>query len=491
MGVCNATAGRTTPETIHAVRRNRRPRCNGYDGAGMNDGDESGPRRVDRETAFRMAVQRHQAGDNAEAVQLYQHILAADPLFGPAWVNIGVALRSLGKADAGVACLKRGVALKPEDAGARSNLGNALRAAGRLEEARDSHLAAIERDPATGSFVYNLGLTLRDLGDFDGALERFDAAEALGYAPPDLKWDRALALLLRGDLARGFAEYEWRWKIADARPRAFAGPAWTGEDFTGKTLLVYAEQGFGDTIQFVRYLPRLVGRAGHVVFECQKPLVRLFRDSPACDGVTVIARDVDPVPDFDAHAALISLPHLTGEEFLPALEPYLKAVADKPRLAGRSGMLQVGLVWAGKPSHRNDRNRSLALADLARLFEIPGVQFYSLQLAEPAESIATLGWGALIADLRPNIRDFADSAALIGSLDLLVSADTAPAHLAGALGRPVWVLLPFAPDWRWQTGRADSPWYPSMRLFRQSRPRDWTDVVDRLCAALQERVAEM
>ena len=249
--------------------------------------DSAPPRRVDRETAFRMAVQRQQAGSNAEAVRIYQRILAADTNFAPAWVNIGVALRGLGRIDAGVACLQRGVAMKPDDAGARSNLGNALRAAGRLEEARDSHLAAIEKDPSAGSFVYNLGLVLRDLGDLDGAIERFDGAEALGYAPADLKWDRALALLLRGDMQRGFEEYDWRWQIPDAKPRELKGPAWDGGDLTGKTLLVYAEQGFGDTIQFVRYLPLLTGRADEIVFECQEPLVRMFRASPACRDVTI------------------------------------------------------------------------------------------------------------------------------------------------------------------------------------------------------------
>lgn len=452
--------------------------------------DTTPPGKVDRETAFRMAVQRQQAGDGAEAVRIYQQIVAVDPGFAPAWINCGVALRTLGCIEAGVACLKRGVALKPEDAGARSNLGNALRAAGRLEEARDSHLAAIERDGAVGSFVYNLGLVLRDLGDLDGAITRFDAAEALGYDPPDLKWDRALARLLCGDLQRGFEEYEWRWQISDAKPRGLTGPAWSGEDLTGKTLLVYAEQGFGDTIQFVRYLPLLVARAKTVVFECQEPLARLFRASPACEGVTVVSRDVDPLPDYDAQVALLSLSHLTGTPLVPAETPYLAPPADRPRIANRADGVHVGLVWAGKPSHRNDRNRSLTLTDLAPLLEVPGAFFYSLQLGDPADRIAPLGYPGLITDLRPVIKDFADSAALLGSLDLLISADTAPAHLAGALCRPVWTMLPFAPDWRWQSGRDDSPWYPTMRLFRQTQPCRWEDVVERLRVALEARIAQ-
>ncbi|NKB55174.1 MAG: tetratricopeptide repeat protein [Alphaproteobacteria bacterium] len=459
----------------------------------MNDESDSAlPRMVDRETAFRMAVQHQQAGSNTEAVRIYQQILAADPAYAPAWINLGVALRTLGRIEAGVACLQRGVTLKPGDAAALSNLGNALRAAGRLDEARDSHLAAIELDPSGGSFTYNLGLVLRDLGDLDDAIAQFDAAEGKGYQPAELKWDRALALLLRGDLPRGFAEYEWRWQIPDAKPRDFSGLAWNGERLDGKTLQVYAEQGFGDTIQFVRYLPLLADRAERIVFECQEPLARLFRDSPVCRDVTVVARDVDALPEYDAHVALLSVAHFlkTDMESVPAEIPYLTPPADTSRVMKRGDGLRVGIVWAGKPSHRNDRNRSLPLSALAPLFETAGADFYSLQLGDPADTIAPLGFSALVADLRPGIRDFADSAGLISSLDLMISADTAPAHLAGALGVPVWTLLPFAPDWRWLTNREDTPWYPSMRLFRQTRPRHWDDVVEQLCKALAQRVAQ-
>ncbi len=332
-------------------------------------------------------------------------------------------------------------------------------------------------------------MVLRDLGELDTAIDRFDEAESKGYDSAELKWDRALALLLRGDMARGFAEYEWRWRIPDGKPRDLDGPAWTGGDLTGKTLLVYAEQGFGDTIQFVRYLPRIVGRAGRVVFECQEPLLRLFQGGPPCRDVTVIARDVAPLPAYDAHVALMSLAHLAdadpGHSGQP---PYLTPPDDGPRVDSKAGALRVGLVWAGKPSHRNDRNRSLSLADLAPLFEVPGASFHSLQFGDPAETVSPLGFAALIEDLRPRIRDFADSAALVASLDLIVTADTALAHLAGALARPVWTLLPFVPDWRWQTERDDSPWYPTMRLFRQTRPGDWDGVIARVGAALAERI---
>lgn len=457
-----------------------------------NGSDNAPPRKVDRDTAFKIAVQRQQAGAGAEAVRIYQQILAADPSYASAWINLGVALRALGRIEAGVACLRRGVALKPDDAAALSNLGNALRAAGRLNEARDSHLAAIEIDPSAGSFVYNLGLVLRDLGDLNSAIDRFDEAEATGYQPPELNWDRALARLLRGELKRGFAEYEWRWQIPDAKPRNFSAPAWNGEPLEGKTLLVYAEQGFGDTIQFVRYLPMLVGRAENIIFECQEPLARLFKNSPACENATLVVREENALPHFDAQVALLSLAHLleTDVDSVPTSVPYLTPPTDTPRIVQRGGNLRVGLVWAGKPSHRNDRNRSLTLSDLAPLLETAGVDFHSFQLSEPADTIGPLGFSALLADLRPGIRDFADSAALMNEMNLIISADTAPAHLAGALGRPVWTLVPFAPDWRWLAGRDDTPWYPTMRLFRQTRPRDWEGVAERLCESLDQFIAD-
>jgi len=446
----------------------------------------------DRDAAFQAAVARQRAGDNAAAIGLYQRVLAADPVHAGAWINLGVALRAAGRIAAAVACLRRGVALRPDDAAARSNLGNALRADGRLDEARACHEAAIAAAPASGSFVYNLALVLRDAGDLDAALARFDAAETLGYDKSELKWDRALALLLRGDMARGFTEYEWRWQTPDAKKRDFPGPAWDGAPLGDGTLLVYAEQGFGDAIQFVRYLPLLAGRAARVVFECPALLIRLLRASPACAGLRLVARDIDPLPDFDAHAALLSLPHLLTAETIPAQTPYLHPPAEGTRLDDPpGGGLRVGIAWAGKPTHRNDRNRSLALARLAPVLELPGADFHSLQLGAAADQIAALGFAAVLRDWRPQIRDFADSAALIAALDLVITVDSAPAHLAGALGREVWTLLPFAPDWRWRTGRTgrtDTPWYPAMRLFRQDAPGAWDEVVARVCAALAARI---
>jgi tetratricopeptide (TPR) repeat protein len=448
-----------------------------------------------------MAIDRQRAGDAVEAIDLYQRILAADPNFAAAWVNLGVALRAEGRYVASVACLRRGVALQPGDAAALSNLGNALRSLGRLEAAASAHEQAIARDPATGSFVYNYALVQRDQGRFDAALENFDAAQAKGYDSPELNWDRALALLLHGDLARGFKEYEWRWQIPDAKPRGFVTPVWNGEKLPGQTLLVYAEQGFGDTIQFARYVPLIAPRAARIVFECQAPLLRLFQASALGDNVRVVARNDDgAVADHDVQTALLSLPHLAGitVDTVPAAAPYLSVPGNAGvpdfRHSGVQGRIQgkfhVGIAWAGKPSHRNDRNRSMPLSTLAPLFDVPGATFHSLQIGDSANAIRVQGFSALMHDHQGIIRDFADSASLVTGLDLVIGVDTALVHLAGALDCPVWTLLPFVPDWRWQTGRDDSPWYPSMRLFRQTGTGRWDDVIERVRAALEKAVAD-
>ena len=333
----------------------------------------------------------------------------------------------------------------------------------------------------------------RDQGKFDAALANFDVAQAKGYDSPELNWDRALALLLQGDLARGFTQYEWRWQIPDAKPRGIATPVWNGEDLTGKTLLVHAEQGFGDTIQFARYLPMIAPRAARVVFECQAPLLRLFQSSALGDTVRVVARDDNgSVPDHDVQSALLSLPRLAGTDAdtVPATTPYLSPPDDAGFPALRESGVHVGIAWAGKPTHRNDRNRSMPLTNLAPLFDVPGATFHSLQFDGPAQAIQVQGFTALVRDHRGSIGDFADSAALVAGLDLVIGVDTALVHLAGALGRPVWTLLPLVPDWRWQTGRKDSPWYPSMRLFRQTGPGRWKDVIERVRSALEKFAAD-
>lgn len=441
--------------------------------------------------AFDDAADHQRDGRLPEAIKLYQQVLKRDPRHASSWINMGVALRAVGQVDAAAASLFRGVALKPDDAGARSNLGNALRAAGRFDEAAAHHTAAVNMAPDDGAFEYNLGLVRRDLGELDAALICFKNAETKGYEKPDLHWDRALTRLLDGDMARGMADYEWRWKIADAKPRGFTEPVWTGATLESGALLVYAEQGFGDTLQFFRYLPLLKGMAPRIIFECQAPLARLFRDSPLSEGVEIIARDDDPesivpMPAFDAQIALLSLPHVLGaaDTALPGAMPYLIPPPGSHTVNAPLDQLKIGLTWAGKPTHRNDRNRTTSLQTFMPLIEQPDMTFFSLQLGPPADEIDRLGASALVHDLRPHLRDFSDSAAVLSKLDLVICVDTSLAHLAGAMARPVWTLLPFAPDWRWRLKRTDTPWYPSMRLFRPDSPRDWTGVIGQVKDAL-------
>ena len=437
---------------------------------------------------FGAALRDHRAGRLPEAIAGYRHVLRLAPGHASAWINLGVALRASGHAEEAVACLRRGVQLKPDDAGVCSNLGNALRAVGRLREASTWHRRALALDPGRGQAHYNFALACRDLGELDEALAHLARAEAAGYRSPELHWDWALTLLLAGDLKRGFIAYEWRWKLPDNPPRFVDAPRWQGEDLADRALLVHAEQGFGDTIQFVRYLPLLASRGGKLLFECQTPLLRLFRDSPALAGVELFPRDA-PLPRFDFQAPLLSLPRLLGTtaDSIPAAVPYLTPPRGKRRPASNAG-LRVGIAWAGKPSHRNDRNRSVDLARFRPLLDLPGIRFVSLQQGAAAAAIAELDWASRLEALDPPPVDFAETAAAMMQLDLVITVDTAVAHLAGALARPVWTLLPFAADWRWQTLRTDSPWYQTMRLFRQARPGDWTEVFQRVHAALRDRL---
>jgi len=298
-------------------------------------------------------------------------------------------------------------------------------------------------------------------------------------------------LLVRGDFLQGWEEYEWRWKTKDAAfpERNFAQPQWDGSPLEGRTLLLHAEQGLGDAIQFIRYLPLVAQNGGNIVLECQPELQRLFqRMAP---DLPVLAMG-QALPAFDVHCPLMSLSRVFSTDLgnIPQTVPYLHADAAEAalwgeRLAGLGSSLKVALVWAGNPTNKNDRKRSLKLASLAPLAEVPGVRFISLQKGDATAEARTLPAGVALIDVAEDLKDFADTAALLANLDLVISVDTAVVHLAGAMGRPVWTLLPFAPDWRWLLGRADSPWYPTMRLFRQPAIGDWDAVIAEVREQLQ------
>jgi len=431
------------------------------------------------------AIKKHRNGDLEGAAQGYETVARRDPGNPACWINLGIVLRRLGQLDSAIVSLRRGISLNPTDGAAWSNLGNALRAGNQLEDAKRAQIQAISLNPGAPQIHYNLGLVLRDFGDLDEAAHAFHRAELLGYQNPDLPWDQSLNMMLGGDLKGGFETYDARFNLAEAVERYDALPRWAGEPAKDKTLLVHAEQGLGDSLQFCRYVPLLKDRVGHVIFDVQPPLVRLLQETPAFGDVEIHARD-GSMPDADLQIPLLSTPRQfpVDEEDLPGRGAYLSAPAEGPRLSSGSDQKKVGIAWAGKPSHKNDHNRSIGLKSFSPLFDHPAFRFYSLQVGPEQSQIEDLALGALVEDLTPYIRDFADTASLLQDLDLVVTVDTSVAHLAGALGKEAWILLPFAPDWRWQLRRGDSPWYPSVRLFRQTSPGDWEDVFMRVRSEL-------
>ncbi len=435
---------------------------------------------------FAKAIEQHQAGRMERAIELYRHLVSQFPGYAPAWNNLGVALRATDKFAAAASALRRGTALGDQDAGAWSNLGNALRAIGEYEEAARAHEKSLSIDPEAGRVHYNLALVRRDLGDLDTAITGFAEAEARGFKSSEMFWDRALTHLVAGDLEHGFREYEWRWQLPESPPRYSDIPAWDGEALEGKTLLVHTEQGFGDAIQFLRYLPLAAARGGQIVYECPAPLIRLVRNSPLSENIELVEQGT-AVARADYQIALLSLARVfkTSLATIPSEGPYLHPLGEGPKLQVPSDGPRIGLVWAGKPTHKNNRNRSISLETMLPLLELPNMRFVGLQKGDGADQPKILGADALVINIGERMRDFADTAFILKQLDLLISVDTSVVHLAGALGVPVWALIPYSPDWRWLYGRDDTPWYESVRLFRQNTPRDWPEVIERIVATLK------
>lgn len=423
----------------------------------------------------------------AEACACYEQVVRLRPDHASAWNNLGLAQRQLGQGQKAVESHRRAVQLKPGQVDFLNNLANALRAEDQVAEAIQILQQSLQKNPNSAVTCHTLGNAWREAGRLKESQDAFGDALKIEPQLVESHWDLAFTLLLQGDFLRGWEEYEWRWARKDHAPRSFAAPAWRGEDLRDKRLLVYAEQGAGDTIQFVRYLPLLIQRGARVVLECPRPLVSLLQTVPGVENV--IARG-DDLPPVDWQCALLSLPHRfrTTLDSIPAGVPYLHSRADGPQLpvpvqSSTGRQLRVGLVRAGNPDHQNDARRSIALEVLQPLLVNTEITFYSLQPQSKAKNHQKVD--NRLVDLTALISDYADTAALIRQLDLVISVDTSVAHLAGALGHPVWLLLPFAPDWRWLMQRGDSPWYPGMRLFRQPVAGDWSSVVKEVCENLK------
>ena len=432
-----------------------------------------------------LARARLDAGQKGGALDAATTALALDPSQAEAHFLLGTALSALGRTEEAIASLLQAVARQPRHAAAHLNLGNAWADLDRFEEAERFCRAAIALDPALAEAHASLGFILTSSSRLAEAVAACDAAIALRPDFAEAHWNRAVACLLAGDFAAGFAGCEWR-----KRHRRFhgslpdlPGPSWMGEDLTGRTILVRAEQGLGDTIQLSRYLPCLAALGARVRLVCDARLIPLLRTLPG--AVEIAAREA-PLPPHDLWVDQMSLPRLfaTTSETVPAPPGYLQA--DPAWAAAWRATLpdgpRIGLVWAGNPAHANDRRRSLPPGTLAPLLEIPGLHFVSLQLGPRAAETADMPG---VIDPTARLADYAATAALVAALDLVITVDTSVAHLAGGLGRPVWVMLPFAPDWRWMLGSDSSPWYGSMRLFRQERPGYWRGVVARVAEALR------
>lgn len=402
-----------------------------------------------------------------EAMAAFGRALALMPAFPEACTNLSGALIDAGRCAEAVRACERAIALSPEDSRAYNNLGNALRGEGRLA-------------PAARAFARALALAPRDA---------------------DIHYNASAVLLTQGRLGEGWAEFEWRKRTDRSafRNDPLPGPEWDGGPLQGRTLLLYAEQGLGDVLQFCRFAPLIAARAGGpVLIRVYPSLVRLLAGLP---GIAACLSTDDPLPAYDCHLPLMSIPHRLGVDLatIPADGPYLHAdpaaVAGwRDRLAGEAG-IKVGLVWAGDPrahqrgAHLMDRRRSLPLSAFGPLFRVPGVHWISLQKGAAVTQAGDPAFFGLMFDPMAEIDDFADTAALVSTLDLVVSVDTSVAHLAGALGRPVWILSRFDGCWRWLEGRDDSPWYPTARLYRQPAWGDWAPTLDAIERDLRRLLA--
>lgn len=431
-------------------------------------------------------------GRTADALADYDKALAVAPDHIPSLYNRGNALLALGRPVEALASYDRALALQPALAEALANRGNALRALGRFDEALAGYEAALALRPDDAEILNNRASALFNLGRDAEAIAAFEAALARAPQFGQARYNMALALLRQGDFAAGWPAYEARWDTPVFVPqrRGFNVPLWLGQQpIAGRTILLHAEQGFGDTIQFIRYLPQVAALGARVTVEVPAELIELVSGF-ACDAA-VIARGT-ALPAFDLHCPLMSLPLAFGTrpDTIPVPIPYLSAPAAKAESwrerLGSVSAPRIGLVWAGRRTHDNDAQRSLTLPALDPLFATKDRSFVSLQKELNAADAAALAARPQIVALGNEFASFADTAAAIAALDLVITIDTSVAHLAGAMGKPVWILLPHAPDYRWLNDRIDSPWYPSARLFRQMKPRDWPSAIEAVASALAD-----
>jgi tetratricopeptide (TPR) repeat protein len=436
------------------------------------------------------ALAHHRQGRHGDAEGLYRLILAREPNHADALHLLGVAAHQTGRNDEAVELIRQAINFRGDVPAFYNNLGEAHRALAQFDDAIAAYQSALRLDPKFAEAHNNLGTVYQAEGRAAEALACFDAAIALRADYVNAHYNRARTWLSQGDFARGWPEYEWRWKRAEFARRPLVKPHWDGSPLAGRRLLVRAEQGLGDVLQFIRYVPLLQANGASVIAQVPSELAALL----ATSGIGPLVTQESLLPAFDVHASLLSLPGLLGTlvDCVPASVPYLKADAE---LAGRWAerlkdvrAKRVGICWKGSSRNPYDAQRSIPLATFAPLARVANVRLVSLQAGEGLEELDELGGCFDVVDLRADEAvqsgAFMNAAAVMQNLDLVIAADTAIAHLAGALAVPVWVLLSSTADWRWMRDRSDSPWYPTMRLFRQAKLGDWSSVMGDVASAL-------
>lgn len=448
------------------------------------------------QTLYMRALTLQKLGRLDEALADNKRALALDPTSADTYSNIGNVLMSSGRNEEALSWFDRSLELQPNSAATLMNKGIALAAMRRFAEAVSWHDRSLELQPNSAVTLTNKAIALAELRHFDEAFALYHQARAIDPCNAVTDWNLALLQLLTGNFEAGWAGREARWKIPalSAYYPKLSQPMWLGkEPIEGKTILINVDEGLGDTIQFARYVPMVAELGARVILAVQEPLRPLLSELP---GVSqCLAFTASELPAFDTYCSISSLPLAFGTrlETIPSAIPYLPAPAEcrlqawEDRLGPRD-RLRVGLVWSGNPRHDNDRNRSIPLRLLTPILDMDAT-FVSLQKDPRPDDKAILLERTEIIDLTAHLTDFAETAALVSCLDLVISVDTSVVHLAGALGRPTWILLPYRPDWRWLLGRDDSPWYPTVRLFRQSETREYGSVLDRVRTELHATIS--
>jgi tetratricopeptide (TPR) repeat protein len=473
-----------------------------------------------------MGLALRDEGQTEEAVSCFEQAIQINPEQADTYNNLGITLQSLEKLDEAIQWYHKALRIHPDYVNAHFNLGRALQQKERLGDAIDCFREVIRLTPEHYAAHYCMGRILLEINQIDEAIASFRNAVQLNHDFPeafhdlgiayqeknmtadsiasfrkalllnpddaDAHWNLSLGLLLSGDFSEGWKEFEWRLKVSAFPPRPFLQPKWDGSDIAGRAILLHEEQGFGDTIQFIRYAPLVAQRGAKVIVECKRELKPLIE---TVDGLDRVIEQGEELPEFDLHCPLMSLPFVfeTTVQSVPATIPYLRAEAGltgqwRKKVYGVPSRYRIGLVWSTELRFTSHNRRACSLEVFAPLADVEGAAFYSLQKGKAAEEAKTPPEGMLLIDYTGEINDFGDTAALIENLDLVITVDTAVAHVAGALGKPVWNLLPFVPAWRWMLHREDSPWYPTMRLLRQPEPGDWSTPVTTILEELKHKM---